>query len=266
MLLALVASFLLGVGMAWGATAESLEGRFPDGALWRAQVPDHWNGTLLLYSHGYSPEVKPPQLAPAGLQEWLLAKGYALAASSYARGGWAIAEAVPDQRQVLTEFTARVRKPDLTLAWGDSMGGLVTTALVETAGVPVDGGLSACGSIAGTLAMMNTALDGAFAFVTLQAPDAGIRLVGIDDDRANAARVTRALGLAMGSAQGRARVALAGVLGGLPAWSEPGTAQPSPQDFAGQLEQMARAIAAGLFPPRTDQEQRAAGVSSWNTG
>ena len=56
----------------------------------------------------------------------------------------------------------------------------MTTALAETRGVPIDGAVSACGSIAGTLAMMNTALDGAVAFVTLQAPDAAYELVGGD--------------------------------------------------------------------------------------
>ncbi len=242
------------------------EGRFVDGARWRMQVPEHWNGTLLLYSHGYSADVTPPELAPRGLQDWLLGHGYALAASSYSRGGWAVAEAVPDQRLVLATFAARSGRPRLTIAWGDSMVGLVTTALVETPGVPIDGGLSACGSIAGTLAMMNTALDGAFAFVTLQAPAAGIRIVAVDDDRANAARVAEAVSRALGSPEGRARVALAGVLGGLPVWTDPAAPQPPAGDYDAQLDQMAKAVAGGLFPPRTDQEHRAGGVSSWNTG
>ena len=244
----------------------SYTGVLPDGALWRAHVPQHWNGTLLLYSHGYAAQIQAPQLAPRGLQDWLLGHGYALAASSYSQAGWAVAQAVPDQRATLAVVTSRIGKPRVILAWGDSMGGLVTTALAETPGVPIDGAVSACGSIAGTLAMMNTALDGAFAFVTLQAPDAGIRVVGVADDRANAARVTHAIALAMQTPQGRARVALAGVLGGLPVWADPAAAAPPQNDYPAQLDQMAKALAAGLFPPRTDQERRAGGVLSWNTG
>lgn len=242
-----------------------LEGRFDDGALWRAAVPHAWNGTLLLYSHGFTADVKPPQLAPPGLESWLLAKGYALAASSYSQGGWAVAEAVPDQLALLTVFTARVGRPALTVAWGDSMGGLITLALAESPVTPIAGAVSACGSIAGTLAMMNTALDGAFAFVTLQAPQAGIELVNVQDDRRNSALVTEALQAALRSPQGRARVALAGVLGGLPTWTEGDTAPP-PRAYELQLDQMAQAFAAGLFPPRTDQERRAGGVLSWNVG
>ena len=244
----------------------SLEGHLTDGAAWRARVPAHWNGTLLLYSHGYAPELGPPQLAPRGLENWLIAQGYALGASSYARAGWAVAEAIPDQRALLEVFRIQVAKPHRTFAWGDSMGGLVTTALAESAEVPIDGAVSACGSIAGTLAMMNTALDGAFTFVTLQAPEAGIRLDQVGDDRANTARVAPVVAHALDSPAGRAHVALAGVLGGLPTWTEPSVPQPLPDAYEQQLDQMAKAFGAGLFPPRVDQERRAGGSLSWNNG
>ena len=44
--------------------AYSLSGTLASGAQWKARVPRHWNGTLLLYSHGYSPTLRPPELAP----------------------------------------------------------------------------------------------------------------------------------------------------------------------------------------------------------
>jgi len=248
------------------AAGASYAGVLPEGALWRARVPQHWNGTLLLYSHGYAAQIQTPQLAPRGLEDWLLGHGYALAASSYSQAGWALAQAVPDQRATLAVVTSRIGNPQVTIAWGDSMGGLVTTALAETPRVPIEGAVSACGSVAGTLAMMNTALDGAFAFVTLQAPDAGIQLVDVADDAANAARVTQAVAHAMQTPQGRARIALAGALGGLPVWTDPAAAAPAQHDYPAQLGEMAKAVGAGLFPPRTDQEHRAGGVLSWNTG
>jgi hypothetical protein len=220
----------------------------PDGAVWRIAVPAPWNGTLVLYSHGYAPQVQAPALAPRGLETWLLQHGYALAASSYARAGWAVAEAIPDQQATLGQFTARVGIPQRTIAWGESMGGLITVALAETSSSGLDGALSACGSVAGTLTMMNMALDGAFAFKILIGPDP--------------TRVQQA----MTAAPGRARLALAAALSGLPLWSQPETQRPPPADLQGQLAQVASTFAAGVFLPRQDQEQRAGGAFSGNSG
>ncbi len=228
--------------------AHHLSGALPDGALWRIAVPADWNGTLLLYSHGYAPQVQAPALAPRGLESWLLQHGYALAASSYAGAGWAVAEAVPDQQATLRQFADRVGRPRRTIAWGESMGGLITVALAESPSSGLDGALSACGSVAGTLTMMNMALDGAFAFKILIGPEPN--------------RVQQA----MTSAAGRARLALAAALGGLPLWSQPETQRPSAADLQGQLEQIAGTFAAGVFLPRQDQEQRAGGEFSWNSG
>ena len=246
------------------ATVRDVSGVLADGALWRARIPINWNGTLLLYSHGYAPQVQTPALAPRGVEALLLEHGYALTASSYSHGGWAVAEAVPDQLATLQAFVAAVGRPVRTIAWGESMGGLITIALAERAPPPVDAALTACGSIGGSLAMMNLALDGAFAFRTLLAPDSMIRLVAVDDDRANGARVAEVLDAAMTTAAGRARVALAGALAGIPGWTQPDS--PRPDDDQSQLEALARSFVAGVFLPRTDQEQRAGGVFSWNTG
>ena len=240
-------------------------GTLPDGALWRVHVPSDWNGTLILYSHGYLPDVRPPALAPAGLETWLLGHGYALAASSYAHGGWAVADAIPDQLATLAVFRMKIAVPQRTIAWGESMGGLVTVALAERTNSPLDGALTACGSIAGTLEMMNRALDGAFAFTTLVAPNAGIRIVETGDDRANAARVSVALDEALRTPQGRARVALAAALSGIPVWTQPRSPEPTPGDYAGQLTQVAQSFVAGVFLPRAEQERVARGVFSWNT-
>jgi len=78
----------------------TLTGALPDGATYLIEVPASWNGTLLLYSHGY---VVPGSANPArdvgdpGTRLFLLANGFALAGSSYATTGWAIHEALPDQ-------------------------------------------------------------------------------------------------------------------------------------------------------------------------
>jgi len=241
-------------------------GLLPGGAHWAAEMPAQWNGTLLLYSRGYSPTVGMPEVAPRNVRQMLLDAGYALAASDYGAGGWSVEEAVPAQRATIDAFAAAHGKPRRVIAWGSSMGGLVTTALAEQPRPAIQGALAMCASIGGAVGMMNMALDGAYAFRTLVAPDAGIRLVGIDDDRANAKRVGDAVTRAMETPEGRARTVLAGVLGGIPGWTSADRPEPAPGDHEAQADEIGRSFAWGVFLPRQDQERRAGGAFSWNNG
>lgn len=241
-------------------------GELPSGARWAAEVPANWNGTLLLWSRGYSARAGDPELAPAAWKQALLDRGYALAASNYGASGWALAEAVPAQRSVVGAFTRAYGAPKRVIGWGQSMGGLVTTALAEERQPVISGGVTLCPSIGGAVGMMNMALDGAFAFRTLVAPDSGIALVGVSDDMANGRAVQAALDGAMRTPEGRARVALAGVLAGIPGWTRRDHPRPADGDYAAQADEIAASFVAGVFLPRGDQERRAGGVFSWNTG
>jgi pimeloyl-ACP methyl ester carboxylesterase len=223
----------------------------PGGARWIAEVPATWNGTLLLWSRGYSNRAGRPESAPADIRETLLARGYALAGSDYGSGGWALAEAVPAQVATIEAFGARHGKPRRVIAWGYSMGGLVTTALAEQQPARIDGGIALCSSIGGAVGMMNMGLDGAFAFRTLVAPAAGIALTGIADDRANGEKVS---------------VALAAVLAGIPGWTSRDRPAPPAQDAEAQVDEIGRAFVMGVFLPRGDQEARAGTGYSWNAG
>ncbi|HEU4623874.1 MAG TPA: tannase/feruloyl esterase family alpha/beta hydrolase [Steroidobacteraceae bacterium] len=245
--------------------ARRAEGTLNSGALWASRVPGKWNGTLLLYSHGYSPAIRAPEIAPRGLEDWLLAHGYGLLASSYSTAGWAVAEAVPDQLAALEVFTQKFGKPRRVIAWGESMGALVTIALAEQRPARISAALASCGSLAGSVAMMNQALDAAFAFRTLLAPQSAIRLVAVDDDVANGARVRSVLEDAMRTPAGRARIALASALGQLPAWSQPNTSRSDVSSPDERIAQVSKTFVMGVFLPRTDQERRAGGVFSWNT-
>src|SRR5690348_10688172 len=104
-------------------------GTLPDGATWIADVPSDWNGTLLLFSHGFGPPVvQEPLAGPA--QDALLARGYALAGSSYDPAGswWALQSAVRDQFQTIDAVRAASlpHAPGRVLAVGFSMGGLIS--------------------------------------------------------------------------------------------------------------------------------------------
>jgi pimeloyl-ACP methyl ester carboxylesterase len=249
-----------------GQTPPAETRALPSGARWTAEVPARWNGTLLLWSRGYSPTVGAPEIAPRQVRDALLAEGYALAGSDYGAGGWALEQAVPAQRDTVAAFAATYGKPKRVIVWGYSMGGLVSTALAEQKPAAVDGALAMCASIGGAVGMMNMALDGAYAFRTLVAPESDIRLVHIDDDRANGKRVGDALSVAMQTPEGRARVALAGVLAGIPGWTSSDRPEPAPGDFDAQVAEIARSFTMGTFLPRVDQEKRAGGAFSWNRG
>src|SRR5215813_14425068 len=126
--LMLVLAALLLSGSAFAALTTQT-GTLPDGATYLIEVPSPWNGTLLLYSHGY---VTPGSANPArdvgdpGTRAFLLANGFALAGSSYAHAGWAIQEALLDQIAVLDIFNASFGNPTRTIAWGHSLGGIIT--------------------------------------------------------------------------------------------------------------------------------------------
>ena len=115
------------------ARVTTYTGTLADGATYLIEVPQIWSGTLLLWSHGYQlpggPPVAEVSVDPV-TRKYLLTHGYALAGSSYATTGWAIHEALSDQIAVLDTFQLLVGQPTRTIAWGQSLGGMVTAGLV----------------------------------------------------------------------------------------------------------------------------------------
>ncbi len=55
-------------------TSTHYTGTLPDGGSWIADVPSPWNGTLLLYSHGYG-STTPADSSDPGTQQDLLKRG-----------------------------------------------------------------------------------------------------------------------------------------------------------------------------------------------
>lgn len=253
-----------------------VEGRLPSGATYLMDVPAGWNGTVLLYSHGYTPPgvPNPARNAPDDTTKSLLLKqGYALIGSSYATTGWAVTEAVPDQLATLDTFTARFGRAGRTIAWGTSYGGLVTTALAERHASRLAGSLSMCGLVQGGVANWNSTLDPVFALRTLLAPGSGIPLTGLPSPAAAAQAsdaMTAVLAGAQQTADGRARIALAAALHDIPGWNDPSQPRPAPTDRDAQQSNQYQAV-VGLvkFPAfvwRQEAESRAGGNMSWNTG
>ncbi|HEU5029130.1 MAG TPA: prolyl oligopeptidase family serine peptidase [Spirillospora sp.] len=254
------------------ARADAREGDI-DGVPYRVEIPANWNGTLLLWSHGaYSLESPAPSNIeltnhPA-TKQWLLDHGYALAASQLrVTRGWGVVESgLKDQMDLLDWFTANIGKPRRTVSAGASAGGLTAVLLAERDPRRFAGVASLCGVLGGTTGHFNSALDANFAIKTLLAPD--LDLVRIKDPQTNTTNARRALGAALDSPQGRARLALAAALADIP--GRYASRAPAPDTVAGQVEQQTyyAAYDRGAFwgLNRTDIEQRAGGNPSWNTG
>ena len=251
----------------------TLPGSLPDGATYLIEVPANWNGTLFLYSHGY---VVPGSANPAldvgdpVTRFFMLSSGFALAGSSYATTGWAVQQALPDQMAVLEHFKKMVGRPKRTIAWGHSLGGMITAGLIQRNPESFDAALPMCGVLSGGVATWNTALDSEFAFKTLLAPGSGLQIVNISNPTANLDLAELALAEAQATPQGQARIALVAALADGPGWFTPLSPEPAPTDFAGQEANQflwdQQIDFPFVFAFRAELEARAQGNVSWNTG
>jgi len=273
-LAALLATLLvLSAGRAQASKVKTYRGKFSDGATYLIQVPSKWNGTLVLYSHGY---VIPGFSNPAEdvgdpiTGAYLLANGYALGGSSYATTGWAIQQALPDQIEVLETFKALIGTPSRTIAWGHSLGGIVTAGLVQRYPDRFDAALPMCGVVAGSVGTWNQALDSAFAFDVLLGAGSGLKVVNITDPVKNVDIAEGILTKAQKTAQGQARVALTAALADTPGWFDPLSREPSRTDYVAQEANQYLWLSQIDFPFafdfRAELEGRAKGNPSWNNG
>jgi len=168
-------------------------------------MPPKFNGTVLLYSHGYriaqpvpaaigmalgmdkapyySATTTPgvgatytgngiPQVAPSAESAMqLLGQGYALAGAGYANQGWATAEGVEAGELLLKHINGgAIKGVEQVYAWGDSMGGSVTQSLIQRNPGKIAGSLPRCGAMAGPEQAFNTAMTVLFSWKTLVAP------------------------------------------------------------------------------------------------
>ncbi|MFI6315256.1 alpha/beta hydrolase [Nocardia fusca] len=252
--------------------ARKITGTLSDGSTYLFEVPANWNGTVLLFSHGYNPGPSNPaqDASSAEVSSKLLADGYALAGGSYPGVGWQTPNALGDQIATLDEFAAQVASPRRVIAWGESMGGEITSLLAERYPDKINGAIAMCPGVTGTVPWFNSYLDGAFTLRTLLDPDGAVPLVGITDVASAQSYWTQLAEKAQQTAEGRARLALAASFTTLPTWSQPGTSEPAGTDHAAQeLNQyysLSTTFALFQAAVRADMESKVGGAFSWNTG
>ncbi len=274
----LVAACALALAAAVPAMAATTHatGTTSDGGTWIADVPSNWNGTLLLYSHGYG--TLSPQDAPdPNTQAALLAAGYALAGSGYDPNGslWALGSAVRDQFQTLqaVKKTVLPSRPSQVLAFGTSMGGLISALEDQQSNGRLDGALTTCGLVAGGIQLNNYQLDGEYAINKLLAGDAAklVNYTSQGDAVTAAVTLNNAAAQAQTTPQGRARLALAMSLMDVSTWAN-GESMPGVYDYAGQeqeqydMEFVANPVMIFVETGRQQIELAAGGNGGWNIG
>jgi len=115
------------------------------GAGYRIEVPRNWNGRLVVWAHGYRGDVPELTVENHPLRAFLVANGYAWAASSYARNGYDVAQGVQDTHALTKRFNGIVGRPQRVYLTGASMGGHVTAAAIEQYPNTYDGAMPVCG-------------------------------------------------------------------------------------------------------------------------
>jgi pimeloyl-ACP methyl ester carboxylesterase len=256
-----------------------------DGAAYTIKLPKQWNGTLLLYSHGYRfAAPAPPDFSPVDtkaqvsstdgngdgsdpLSQNLLDSGYALAGSAYKANGWAVADGVQAGKDLRAKFAQVVGSPQRTYVWGDSLGGLISEILAEQNPTWVDGAAPMCGAVAGPNLNFDVALDVAFAVKTLIDPQLKITgYASADEAAANwkqAAAVVQKTAADV-SGGGTAKVLLIAALVDAPTK----TAQFDGADLVSQVKARVEALLTALAfgtSGRYDIEQRVGGNPSDNS-
>ena len=256
--------------------ASHVTGSLPDGASWVADLPAQWNGTLLLYSHGFGPLTAADAPDPA-TSAVLLARGYALAGSSYDPNGslWALDSAVRDQFGTLQAVEARVLPgtPRQVLAFGTSMGGLISALEAQDGAGRIDGALTTCGIVAGAINLNNYQLDGEYALAQLLLSGQQVQLVRFASALTTAGILQTAAAQAQQSAAGRARLALAMAYINVPPWAAGQAAPPSASDPAAQEAAQYQVEFTGSFSTldfiesgRPSIDQAAGGNGTWTAG
>ena len=246
-------------------------GTLPDGTDFKIRMPHEWNGTLALYSHGLVLPGEPNPVRdsfdePTG--KYLLDHGTALAGSAFGTG-WAVEDALRDQRLTLDAVSAAFGKPKRVIAYGDSLGGMISTALVERFPGRFAGGLAMCGVQAGGVGAWNHFLDSAFVFKTLLGPKAPFTVTGIADPLANFGAAAEAFEAAGRTGTGRARLALTAAIAQVPGAIDPSGPVSAPtlkQRFAARMDWLQAPYLMLAFAERGEMEARAGGNPSWNTG
>ncbi len=113
------------------------------GAKFRIDIPDNWNGGLVMYAHGYAMVMQPPQFN-LDVSKAFQSLGLAVAQSLYSHQGWAAREGILDTEALRRYFVDKYGPTSPTIIVGHSQGGAITYATIEKYPEVYDGALPFC--------------------------------------------------------------------------------------------------------------------------
>jgi pimeloyl-ACP methyl ester carboxylesterase len=117
------------------------------GSGYKIEVPADWNGSLVVWNHGFRDASNTRLWAdPPQFREWLVTNGYAWAVSSYSVNGYDVKTATKDVLDLPSLFTREHGAvTGKTYVAGESMGGHITALAIEKSPGVFDGAMPTCG-------------------------------------------------------------------------------------------------------------------------
>jgi hypothetical protein len=134
-----------------GAPLSQVHAGIENGAAWRVELPERWNGELVLHAHGFRGQGTTVWVDNPSLRAHFVQRGFAWAASSYQTNGYDVGQGVRDTHALIDLFR-RVTdlRPRKLLITGLSMGGHVTAVAVEHFRHTFAGAMPVCGVLGDT--------------------------------------------------------------------------------------------------------------------
>ena len=121
-----------------------------EGGIYKIEIPDNWNGELVLYAHGFVSNAgangSALRVGNSPIREHQIKEGYAWAASSYRCNGYVPGQGLLDTMALTGLFTKfnGGRAPQRVYLTGTSMGGHVTLLGMHEFPTSFAGGLAMC--------------------------------------------------------------------------------------------------------------------------
>ncbi len=114
---------------------------------YRAEIPENWNGELVMWAHGFRGQGLELTVDNPPLREHLLNRGYAWAASSYETNGYNILTGVDSTKALADYFNSDIADEVASRVYisGASMGGHITGVSIEKHHRLYSGAMPICG-------------------------------------------------------------------------------------------------------------------------
>ena len=120
------------------------------GAEYLIQVPENWNGSLVVYAHGYVSTFQERGLISVEpvMKDVFLGMGYAYGVTSYRTNGLVPpSQGIEDLFDVIDIFEENYESPEQVLLFGISEGGMLATLATEQSPDRITGTLATCAPI-----------------------------------------------------------------------------------------------------------------------